>query len=463
MTDYTGPSGHVFDVPPYTGSPPSADDFRRFADSFPKIGTIPIQKKSVVEYQVVRDDMDTVIVTDVNGVYHMPNDGDIPVGSVFAVANIGASGVVEIRPQLGQVVEEEPQRFLKVGEVGTLVKIHSNFWLLSLGQGGSSAYSPGAPDAPTVSAVTDYSWSWNEVSGSSGVAIQYGADVSPDTVTYSIDQTNRVITFTGADAGVQVTFSIYGVNNDGRGLGSDDVVATLPSFNRMTGGSETDVTNWNGSGHTYRLHTFTSSGTLVVGYQATNTEHLLIAGGGGGRGQLGNNAQGCVGGSGGAGGVIWSGNSGYVSIPVGSHSISVGGGGGHGGRGGNTTAFGLTAQGGGQGGSEGGGSGGSGGSGRNYCGNWGGPFGGGGGTAYQGHAGATGSGSQGSGSSGGGANVYESGTGHKTGGRGVSIFGSNQTVSPGYNGWGNPGSGRGWDAAGTSGSGGVCVVAYRIA
>ena len=112
---------------------------------------------------------------------------------------------------------------------------------------------------------------------------------------------------------------------------------------KATGGTET-------TSGAYKIHKFTSSGTLTVTGSGW-IEALLVAGGGGG----GND----VAGGGGGGGVIHRYN---IYIVNGSYSIVVGAGGSNadpGNNGSNTTAFGLTAFGG------GGGGGGSGGPGRN--------------------------------------------------------------------------------------------------
>ena len=106
----------------------------------------------------------------------------------------------------------------------------------------------------------------------------------------------------------------------------------------------------------YTLFTFTSSGTLIVG-GSDDIDIFLV--GGGGQGGLPSGSSN-YGGGGGAGGLVWV--TGY-KVPAGSHSIVVGLGGaktqtGSGNRQGNdgqdSTAFGLTAKGGGGGGGQGG-------------------------------------------------------------------------------------------------------------
>lgn len=121
---------------------------------------------------------------------------------------------------------------------------------------------------------------------------------------------------------------------------------------QASGGTITDI----GSD---RVHTFTSSGTFTVSAGVKAVQVLVVAGGGGGGDRFGA--------GGGAGGVIYSAS---VTATPGSYAINIGAGGAGGQTnnstgiaGSNTTAFGLTAIGGGFGTSENGGNGGSGGSG----------------------------------------------------------------------------------------------------
>ena len=97
----------------------------------------------------------------------------------------------------------------------------------------------------------------------------------------------------------------------------------------------------------YRIHTFTADGTFTLP-QAVLCD-VLIVGGGGGGGELGpvSDNQGIkVAGGGGAGGLVY-----YKSqpIPAGTYSVTVGAGGAIGVNGGNSSAFGITAYGGGYG------------------------------------------------------------------------------------------------------------------
>ena len=127
---------------------------------------------------------------------------------------------------------------------------------------------------------------------------------------------------------------------------------SIKSLFSATGGSITNIAG-------YRVHAFTTSGNFVITQGSSDIDYLIIAGGGGG----GHGASPPQFSGGGAGGVI----QGSVSLGVGTYSIVIGGGGtGNSStpsNGANTTAFGLTAIGGGGGGNGGGGFGNSGGSG----------------------------------------------------------------------------------------------------
>lgn len=69
-------------------------------------------------------------------------------------------------------------------------------------------------------------------------------------------------------------------------------------WNAATGGTESTVTNYNGTGETWRVHTFNAGGTFTV-LKAAQTFSALVCGGGAGGGGSNNAAHG----SGGGGGV----------------------------------------------------------------------------------------------------------------------------------------------------------------
>lgn len=218
----------------------------------------------------------------------------------------------------------------------------------------------------------------------------------------------------------------------------------------------------------YRIHTFTSSGTFTIpsGVTLTNVESLIIAGGGGGANSGGGGTAGAGGGAGGyrcsvtgetSGG--GAGAEGKFTMGAGSYGVTVGGGGAKFSNGSNSSFNGRTSNGGGRGGSyDAGGpnSGGSGGGGSYGSG-------GSGGTAGQGYGGGTGStGSNQGGGGGGGAAGSGGNAGNTTGGTGgasraSSITGSSVARAGGggggtYNG-GSPGSASGGGGAGSTNGG----------
>lgn len=97
-------------------------------------------------------------------------------------------------------------------------------------------------------------------------------------------------------------------------------VASQPVFNDATGGTITTVTDYNGTGQTWRVHSFTSSGTFTVTRSNFPYKVLVVGGGGGG----GNNNQSATNGGGGAGGYLYDASS---TISINSYSVTVGSGG----------------------------------------------------------------------------------------------------------------------------------------
>ena len=193
--------------------------------------------------------------------------------------------------------------------------------------------------APTINSVTGTIYY-----GISTTLVINASDISAsgNTVRYSNHSNGSVIaTDSGAStSGLNITSTVpANVYNTAAGTVIRIEVLNssgIPSQNNNTktiisppsGGS---ITN-SGS---YRIHSFTSSGTFVVpsGLTLSNVEYLVVAGGGGG----GGSAQGHQGGGGGAGGLRTSlvgATSGRnssaesrVTFTAGSYGVSVGGGG----------------------------------------------------------------------------------------------------------------------------------------
>jgi len=307
---------------------------------------------------------------------------------------------------------------------------------------------------------------------------------------YEINLDNSVInvgnttsyTVTGLTIGQSYSFKVRPVYSDGSTGGWSYFKNSGPAgFNNATGGTVTTVPNYNGTGQTWKVHKFTSSGTFTVtenyGFHQFN---VLVVGGGGGGGASGGGSdragQYYRGGGGGGGGYRTS----SISLAVASHTVTVGAGaagtavsntGTN--RGGNSSIGTITSTGGGGGNwlltGGTGGSGGGGGLGEN------------GNIAGAGGAGNTpstspsqGNNGAGSGGGGGGANSAASGT---TGGSGktTDISGSTETYSAGGNaspGTGGANTGKGGGSggfvyapstpSGSSGGSGIVIIAYQI-
>lgn len=117
-------------------------------------------------------------------------------------------------------------------------------------------------------------------------------------------------------------------------------------FNAATGGTETTVSNYNGTGQTFRVHTFTTNQNIVV-LNASNPFRVLVQGGGGGWGVFW--SPGGTGSGGGSGGTDE--RASFTTTP-GTYAVVVGGRGHNGGyqhfggAGGTSSAFGISATGG---------------------------------------------------------------------------------------------------------------------
>ena len=246
-----------------------------------------------------------------------------------------------------------------------------------------------------------------------------------------------------------------------------------------SGGNSTTTTTTNGA--TYKIHTFTSTGTFTVyGYGLVE---ILVVGGAGGGGWD-------VGGGGGAGGYVET----STFVKPGTYTITVGGGGSGSGvntgtaaGGGQSTALGIIALGGGGGGNYSGGIGGDGANGGGGAGYAGGYVTGGNGTFRQGNKGGAGradlyasgaTGGGGGGAAGAGNESTNNIGGYALGGAGVVswISGSNVTYCKGGAGggdsWtghqdgasntGNGGDGAGNPNNGKNGGSGIVIIRYKV-
>ena len=200
--------------------------------------------------------------------------------------------------------------------------------------------------ATAAAASVNLSWA---VAGGSPASYELSVD---DVVTDVGGVTS--ITKTGLTAGVSYDFKVRPVFADGSSGGWSFPKSSGPTgFNNATGGTESTISNYNGTGQQWKVHTFASNGTFTVA-NAVSTFNYLVIGGGGGGGNA--NANGFKAGNPGAFKNITGAN-----LSTTSYSITIGGGGGGGnqgqgaapGSGGTTTFSGVNTSGGGGGGADG--------------------------------------------------------------------------------------------------------------
>ena len=93
-------------------------------------------------------------------------------------------------------------------------------------------------------------------------------------------------------------------------------------FNNAAGGTVTEISDYNGSGELWRVHTFTGNGSLEV-LDSQQPFRVLVVGGGGPGGPSPNDSS-YIGGGGGGGGVY---ENSALQIEVGPHAVVIGDGG----------------------------------------------------------------------------------------------------------------------------------------
>ena len=230
------------------------------------------------------------------------------------------------------------------------------------------------------------------------------------------------------------------------------------AYNAATGGTESTIVNYNGSGETWKVHLFTGNGTLSVTQAVGVFPFRVLWVGAGGASSGFNPYHGASGGGGGAGRVV---NADNYTLSVSAHAVTVGAAG-AGQVNGASQFYSQTAPGGGSGGGAGGGGGSAGGSGGGGGGSHG-PGGSGGaavpGTPLPGYGTAGGNAPTGGMASQSGGNAggsTGSGAGYTS-----NITGADVVYGRGGN-VGATGGGT-YGSAGLSPAGGVVIVAYRIA
>lgn len=144
-----------FYVPSYLDTIDVSDqgeNWRALADSIGHTG--PIRFKKVVDgYTTKRADMDYCLRLDAKGTVFIPQETgligqDFPIGSQLAVLNATDEEVTVEGVGSCVVLSTGDSRVINKWRVGVLVKYNANFWLLSLGSGGSGGAK--TPTAPTL-------------------------------------------------------------------------------------------------------------------------------------------------------------------------------------------------------------------------------------------------------------------------------------------------------------------------
>jgi hypothetical protein len=192
----------------------------------------------------------------------------------------------------------------------------------------------------TASSSTVASLSWTASYGAIGYQVDNGITTADagNALSYS---------WTGLTSGQSYTFKVRSYDGSGNySPWSSSSTITMPTYNLASGGTLTPVSNYNGTGQTWNVHTFTSSGTLTV-TSAPTTFSTAVVGGGGGGGMHINDGQnrGPGGGYGGSRTI-----NATTTLSVGAITVTVGGSGASN-RSGTSSALGaITASGGGAGG-----------------------------------------------------------------------------------------------------------------
>jgi hypothetical protein len=129
-------------------------------------------------------------------------------------------------------------------------------------------------------------WSAPSSVPGSPVITSYTIFVSGGTTTQiNTGNANTSYTFTGGVKGTSYTFAVVANNAGGSSAQSNSVTSTVLG-NDASGGTVTTVSNYNGTGQSWRVHEFTSNGALTFS-MANQPVRVYIGGGNGGGGSSG--------------------------------------------------------------------------------------------------------------------------------------------------------------------------------
>lgn len=205
--------------------------------------------------------------------------------------------------------------------------------------GKAKASKPGQAGTPTITSQSSgqvgISWTAPSFSGGAPITdykIEYSSNSGSTWTEWNhTPSTATSATVTGLPDYLTYEFRVTAKNAVGLGTASTKS-AGVSQFNAASGGTESTVSNYNGTGQTWKVHTFTSNGTFTMSRNIV-TCRVLVVGGGAGGGECG---------FGGGGGGVYT--SSTQAITVGARAATIGGAGspgrdGNNGSGGGTTTF----------------------------------------------------------------------------------------------------------------------------
>jgi hypothetical protein len=224
-------------------------------------------------------------------------DGLVPVGSVFAVSNLSDEADAAVTVETPNLTETVAQYAIM-----SFTQVQQDVWIPNGGgSGGGPAF--GTPGAPVITQQGGSLVKFTAgAEGDAGPTIYYGATIEPagPELVVEIDDpaAGGEVSIFGGTLGTSYVVSVYGINNAGIGETSETMPFTL-NFNAATGGAESTVLDYNGTGDTYKLHKYETAGTFS--FDITNSPndftYLIVGGGAGGGG-------GSCGAGGGGGGTL---------------------------------------------------------------------------------------------------------------------------------------------------------------
>lgn len=124
----------------------------------------------------------------------------------------------------------------------------------------------------------DLSWTAPSTVPGSPAITSYTISVSGGLTTQiNTGNANTSYKFTGGVKGTSYTFTVVANNAGGSSQSSNSITSTVLG-NDASGGTVTEVSDYNGTGQTWRVHEFTSSGTLTFS-MANEPVRVYIGGG----------------------------------------------------------------------------------------------------------------------------------------------------------------------------------------